>query len=127
MKESDMRAITIRPLIAVICLSAGIAVAGAPARAATADAGPDQGFGQHAQTQSTAPGGNETTVPQQPRSGPRTAPGTLSHELSRSGGVIHPPATGDAGVVAPPNQGKSRTPVIPPPGTPGGNPLVQPK
>jgi hypothetical protein len=51
----------------------------------------------------------------------------LSHQLSRSGGVIHPPPTADRGVIAPPNQGTSRTPVIPPPGTPGGNPLVQPK
>jgi hypothetical protein len=56
------------------------------------------------------------------RSGPqRVVPGdagggSLSHRLSRSGGVLHPP----------PFSGSS-TPVIPPPGTPGGNPHLQPK
>jgi len=43
-------------------------------------------------------------------------------------GVIHPPATGDKGVVTPPDTSQSMPmPVIPPPGTPGGNPSVQPK
>jgi hypothetical protein len=127
MKERDVRAIMIKPLAGVICLCAGIAVAGAQTRGATSDAGRDQGLGQNAQAQPTAPSGNESTVPQEPRSGSSTARGSLSRELSRSGGVIHPPPTDDGGVVAPPNQGTSRTPVIPPPGTPGGNPLVQPK
>ena len=50
----------------------------------------------------------------------------LSDKLSQSGGVICPPRTGDPGVKAPPaNNGKM--PVIPPPGSPGGNPNVQPK
>lgn len=50
----------------------------------------------------------------------------LSDKLAQSGGVICPPATGDPDVKAPPpNAGKM--PVIPPPGSPGGNPNVQPK
>lgn len=53
--------------------------------------------------------------------------GSLSDELSRSGGVIHPAPTGDQGVVAPPERGAGSTPVIPPPGTPGGNPDINPK
>ena len=71
---------------------------------------------------------NETTLPQSnSRSGSEGAQGSLSHELSRSSGVIHPPPSGDHSVVQPPMQDESRMPVIPPPGTPGGNPLVHPK
>lgn len=45
-----------------------------------------------------------------------------------SNGVIQPPAVGDSGVVKPPDTGSAMPmPVIPPPGTPGGNPSVQPK
>ena len=50
----------------------------------------------------------------------------LSDKLSQSGGVICPPSTGDPDVKAPPSNG-SKMPVIPPPGSPGGNPNVQPK
>jgi hypothetical protein len=50
-----------------------------------------------------------------------------SEQLSRSGGVVKPPATGDEGVITPPNPGPQSMPVIPPPGTPGGNQQVQPK
>lgn len=43
-------------------------------------------------------------------------------------GVIEPPAVGDRGVLKPPATGAEMPmPVIPPPGTPGGNPTVQPK
>lgn len=50
---------------------------------------------------------------------------TLSSKLAQSGGVICPPAV-DPEIKAPtPEAG--RTPVIPPPGSPGGNPQVQPK
>ena len=46
----------------------------------------------------------------------------------QSDGVIHPPVTGDQGVVQPPETSQSMPmPVIPPPGTPGGNPNVNPK
>ena len=51
---------------------------------------------------------------------------TLSSRLAASGGVICPPAHVDPEIKAPtPEAG--RTPVIPPPGSPGGNPQVQPK
>lgn len=59
-----------------------------------------------------------------PRDG---APKPLDQELFRSEGVITPPATGDQSVVPPPRTGAQSTPVIPPPGTPGGNQDVQPK
>ena len=51
---------------------------------------------------------------------------TLSDQLSQSKGVICPPAGVDPGISVPPSGG-GRTPVIPPPGTPGGDPSIQPK
>jgi hypothetical protein len=50
----------------------------------------------------------------------------LSDRLADSKGVICPPAGVDPGLSAPP-PGGGRTPVIPPPGTPGGDPGIQPK
>jgi hypothetical protein len=102
----------IRPLLAAMFLVAGIGIAAAQTQNGTPSASPNHGPGASNQV---------------PQSGSSAPPGSLSHELNRSGGVIHPPATGDQGVVPPPNQGISRTPVIPPPGSPGGNPSVQPK
>ena len=53
---------------------------------------------------------------------------TLSERLDRNSGVIHPPAGMDPGIAVPvPDPNPNSTPVIPPPGTPGGNPSVQPK
>lgn len=50
---------------------------------------------------------------------------TLSEKLDQSNGVICPPNV-DPGIKAPtPSAGKM--PVIPPPGSPGGDPSVQPK
>jgi hypothetical protein len=50
----------------------------------------------------------------------------LSEKLERSEGVICPPARVDPEIdVVPPAGG--RTPVIPPPGSPGGDPNVRPK
>jgi hypothetical protein len=49
----------------------------------------------------------------------------LSDKLAQSNGVICPPNV-DPAIKAPtPNAGK--IPVIPPPGSPGGNPNIQPK
>ena len=50
----------------------------------------------------------------------------LSDELSRSKGVICPPAGIDPGISAP-AVGGGVMPVIPPPGTPGGDPNIVPK
>jgi hypothetical protein len=61
-----------------------------------------------------------------PRPGETTGNANLSDELSRSKGVICPPAGVDPGISAPP-VGGGVTPVIPPPGTPGGDPGLVPK
>lgn len=61
-----------------------------------------------------------------PRSSETTGSANLSQELSQSKGVICPPAGIDPGIAKPP-VGGGRMPVIPPPGTPGGNPNIIPK
>jgi hypothetical protein len=76
------------------------------------------------------------TVPVAPPSAPspppeRIAPGpgsgTLSDHLSRQKGTIAPPDVDPGMAVQPSGQAKATTPVIPPPGSPGGNLSVVPK
>lgn len=93
----------------------GIAIAAA-AQQPPAQDGPAQGG-----KAPSASGQPQETTPSSPDAG------SLSHQLSRSQGVLQPPPTGDKNTVTPPTTGAGRTPVIPPPGTPGGNPQVQPK
>jgi len=64
-----------------------------------------------------------------PKSEPSTT-GSASNEnptdkLARGDGVLCPPNV-DPGMTSPPPRG-GNTPVIPPPGSPGGDPSVQPK
>ena len=52
---------------------------------------------------------------------------TLSDKLNQGGGVICPPNV-DPGIKAPaPAPETDKMPVIPPPGSPGGDPNVKPK
>ena len=78
-----------------------------------------------------APQGASQTPPEQIAPGPGTqgTPGTgnLSERLSRQEGTLRPP-TVDPGIHAPlPPNSQGTMPVIPPPGTPGGNQRVVPK
>jgi hypothetical protein len=50
----------------------------------------------------------------------------LTDKLARSDGVLCPPAGVDPDIRAPTPQ-TGNTPVIPPPGSPGGDPTVRPK
>lgn len=119
-----MRTITAAPLLSAVCLWAGMTQApgqspGSPLHATD----PRLNLTEHSQTHTTDPGSGREHASQ-----PRAQSGSsLSHALSQSGGVIHPPPSADRNIVPPPNQAQGSTPVIPPPGTPGGNPLVQPK
>jgi hypothetical protein len=61
-----------------------------------------------------------------PAPGETTGSVDLGDRLAQSKGVICPPAGVDPGIAAPP-AGGGRTPVIPPPGTPGGDPNIIPK
>jgi hypothetical protein len=51
----------------------------------------------------------------------------LSERLNRSGGVIKPPENVDPGLQKKPPDDSGKMPVIPPPGSPGGDPNVKPK
>lgn len=52
----------------------------------------------------------------------------LGDKLAKSDGVLCPPSNVDPAMRSPaPNGDSSNTPVIPPPGSPGGDPSVRPK
>jgi len=53
--------------------------------------------------------------------------GNLSERLNRSEGVIKPPENVDPGLQKKPPDDSGKMPVIPPPGTPGGDPNIKPK
>jgi hypothetical protein len=53
--------------------------------------------------------------------------GDMSNRLSQQRGTIDPPNVDPKMTVHPPAQTGGTTPVIPPPGSPGGNPSVVPK
>jgi hypothetical protein len=63
-------------------------------------------------------------VPEGTTTGQRTEP--LGDKLARSDGVLCPPAGVDPEMHAPPPD-TGNTPVIPPPGSPGGDPSIRPK
>jgi hypothetical protein len=53
--------------------------------------------------------------------------GSLSNRMSQQKGTITPPNVDPGMMVSPPKTSGATTPVIPPPGSPGGNPSVIPK
>jgi hypothetical protein len=66
------------------------------------------------------------TVPEAQGSGGSSE--ALSDKLDRQRGVIIPPADIDPGLSkSPPRSAGDSTPVVPPPGTPGGKPGANPK
>jgi hypothetical protein len=77
--------------------------------------------------------GNPTVPITPPKSGSlppeKIAPpdGGLSTRPSQKTGTIVPPNVDPGMTVSPPGDGLARTPVIPPPGSPGGNQSVVPK
>ena len=50
-----------------------------------------------------------------------------SERLNRSQGVIQPPQSVDPSMQVKPSDPDSRMPVVPPPGSPGGDQSIQPK
>jgi hypothetical protein len=66
----------------------------------------------------------DSAQPEGTTTGQRAEP--LGDKLARSDGVLCPPAGVDPEMRAPTPQG-GNTPVIPPPGSPGGDPNVRPK
>jgi hypothetical protein len=83
-------------------------------------------------------GGRREPPPDPPKSPPTLLPlppeqgegsgSSMSERLSRSQGVIRPPQEVDPAMQQEtPPTGPNSMPVIPPPGTPGGEPRVKPK
>jgi len=115
--------------LTILCILAvsGAASAQAPPTPATPPA----------QTAAPAPAraGDCAPLPSAPRTGEIVPQGTtttgevrepLGDKLARSDGVLCPPAGVDPQMRAPtPDTGN--TPVIPPPGSPGGDPTIRPK
>lgn len=75
---------------------------------------------------SLSPPSESTTPPPSPETGEPNKP--LSKELKENEGVLEAPKALDDGIVRePPVPDPGTTPVIPPPGSPGGDPSVKPK
>jgi hypothetical protein len=71
---------------------------------------------------------HQATVGQAGEQDTRKADGkNLSEKLAQSGGVLCPPSEVDPAIKAPTPEDGGRMPVIPPPGSPGGDPNVRPK
>jgi hypothetical protein len=109
----------------VIMAGSGAAFAQAPPTPVTPPAPtappPVRGINNCAPTESTPQG---SIAPQGATTGQRAEP--LGDKLARSDGVLCPPAGVDPAMRAPtPETGN--TPVIPPPGSPGGDPTIRPK
>ena len=102
----------------------GVASAQAPPAPATppAQTAPPAPANNCAQMQPVPPRG--TVAPEGSTTGQRAEP--LGDKLAKSDGVLCPPSGVDPEIRAPtPDTGN--TPVIPPPGSPGGDPNVRPK
>jgi hypothetical protein len=110
-------------LFSLLTAASGVAAAQAPPAAATppAQTAPPAGAGNCAPMQSTPQG---SIAPQGTTTGQSSEP--LGDKLAKSDGVLCPPAGIDPQMRAPtPDTGN--TPVIPPPGSPGGDPTIRPK
>ncbi len=77
-----------------------------------------------------APAAAQNAAPTQPPCSSQNGDSSgknLSDKLGQSGGVLCPPGNVDPQMKAPAPHDGGNTPVIPPPGSPGGDPNVQPK
>ena len=111
----------------LLTAASGVAVAQAPPTPATPPArtappSPHATAANCAPMQPTPNSG--IVVPEGQTTGQRAEP--LGDKLARSDGVLCPPAGIDPEIRAPTPDG-GKTPVIPPPGSPGGDPSIRPK
>jgi hypothetical protein len=111
-------------LACVLMVSSGVALAQSPPTPATppAETAPAAAASDCSPTKPVPPRG--TIAPEGSTTGQAAEP--LGDRLAKSGGVLCPPTGIDPEIRAPtPDTGN--TPVIPPPGSPGGDPSVRPK
>jgi hypothetical protein len=113
-------------LASVLLAASGVASAQAPPAPATPPAQtapPAPARASDCSPMQPAPS-RGTAAPEGTTTGQRAEP--LGDKLARSDGVLCPPAGVDPEIRAPtPETGN--TPVIPPPGSPGGDPSIRPK
>ncbi len=107
-------------ILAVLIASANAVEAQAPPAPAT----------PMAETAPPAPQPSTACAPAMPKPPPGQTTGQASEplgdRLAKSNGVLCPPSDVDPAMRAP-TPDKGNTPVIPPPGSPGGDPNVRPK
>ena len=103
--------------------ASGGAVAQAPPGTATPPAAPPSPHATNCAPMQPTPHSG-IVVPEGKTTGQRAEP--LGDKLARSDGVLCPPAGIDPEIRAPTPDG-GKTPVIPPPGSPGGDPSIRPK
>ena len=103
-----------RRFLAPILAGLALAYAG-PCGAQAVDQKPSATAPAQIVPEDTAPG----------RSGSSQEP--LGKKLDRTDGVIHPPQGVDPGLTISPPHAQGNMPVLPPPGTPGGDPGLRPK
>jgi hypothetical protein len=117
---------TIHPIAATAVLATLLAAA--PLGGAGAQLRPDPAQRPEPAPQ-TAPGNPNPAPPE--KVAPEDSGGSgvpLGERLARSHGTIKPPAGIDPGMATPaPDPGPRSMPVIPPPGTPGGDSTIVPK
>ncbi len=118
---------TVQRAVSILITVAAVTASGALAQSPPEPAKPVAPKVEQTDPVACGPGGTHATVAQGGDVVVRKPNDeTLSSKLAASGGVICPPARVDPEIKAPtPEAG--RMPVISPPGTPGGNPNVQPK
>ena len=109
----------------VLTAASGVASAQAPPTPATppAQTAPPAPANNCTQMQPVAPRG--TVAPEGATKGLAAEP--LGDKLAKSDGVLCPPSGVDPEIRAPTPDAGGKMPVIPPPGSPGGDPNVRPK
>ena len=93
----------------------------------TAPQAPSEPAPQKLDPKACADGNRMTHGDIQENQGRAPADENLSDKLARTDGVICPPPGLDPSIQAPAGPNSSNMPVIPPPGSPGGDPSVRPK
>jgi hypothetical protein len=121
MTRSARTAITVGLLLATSAIASTQSVAAPPSDPKACEPGATSRI----DPPSTKPPGTTDPGKNNPSTTGSSRNENLSDTLARSDGVLCPPSV-DPEITVPP-RGGGRTPVIPPPGSPGGDPNVQPK
>ncbi|MDA9392226.1 hypothetical protein WN73_16825 [Bradyrhizobium sp. CCBAU 45394] len=109
----------------LVIAASGAAIAQAPPLPATPPQATAPPSAQHAANCLPQDRPNRATAPDGTTTGQSREP--LGDRLAKSDGVLCPPSGVDPDMHAPAPESGGNTPVIPPPGSPGGDPTVRPK